>query len=365
MSSRIDTFLEIARKQGASDIHFASGSAPLLRVLGELKPIRFRPLDAREVENLIDEILSPEQRRALAEHWNLDFAYTTENVGRFRANVFRKTSGLGATFRVTPTKVPSLLELELPAVVQTFAEARQGLVLVTGSAGSGKSTTLAAMVGYLNRSRKLNVITLEDPIEYIHESAESLVIQREVGTHVKDFAAGLKAALREDPDVILVGELRDLETISLAMVAAETGHLVLGTLHTTSAAKTLDRILDVMPAQQKGQAAIFLAQHLRGVVSQRLVRTPDGSRRKAIVEVLVNTPAIANLILNRKIFLIPDRIQTGSEQGMQRMDRALLEAVKHHEIDPNDAYLSAEDKRPFQSYVTDPSILPQVSMVGP
>jgi len=365
MTTRIDAFLEMARKQGASDVHFAAGTAPLLRVLGRLRPIRFRTLVRDEIEALLDAIMTPDQRQVLNRDWQVDFSHESAAAGRFRVNVFRKLGGLGATFRVIPTQVPTLFELDLPPVVQEFAEARQGLVLVTGAAGTGKSTTLAAMVRHLNLSRKLNIITLEDPIEYLHESKESLVIQREVGTHVEDFASGLRAALREDPDVILVGELRDLETISLAMVAAETGHLVLGTLHTTSAAKTLDRVLDVMPAPKKGQAAIFLAQHLRGVVSQRLVRTADGERRKAIVEVMINTPAIANLILQRKIFLIPDRIQTGSEQGMQRMDRALLDALKKGEIDPDDAYLAAEDKRLFQSYVTDRSILPQVSMVGP
>jgi twitching motility protein PilT len=218
------------------------------------------------------------------------------------------------------------------------------------------------MIDWLNRNRKFNIITLEDPIEYMHESKASLVVQRSVGLHVESFANGLREALREDPDVILVGELRDPETISLAMTAAETGHLVLGTLHTSSAVKTLDRIIDAMPAEQKAQAATFLGQHLKGVISQVLVRTPDGRGRKAILEILVNTPGIANLIMERKIFQIPSSVQTGRELGMQLMDQALLDAIKNKEIDPDDAYVNATDKKLFQRFVTNPELLPQVSL---
>ncbi|HEX22364.1 MAG TPA: type IV pili twitching motility protein PilT, partial [Chromatiales bacterium] len=228
--------------------------------------------------------------------------------------------------------------------------------------GTGKSTTLTAMLDLLNKTRRLNIITLEDPIEQIHKSQLSLVVQREVGTHVESFAEGLRAALREDPDVILVGELRDPETIMMAMTAAETGHLVLGTLHTTSAAKTLDRIIDAMPTSQKTQASLFLAQHLRGVVSQKLVKSADGRSRKAIVEIFVNTPAIANLITSGKVFQIPSVLQTGRDKGMQLMDQALLEAIQRKEIDPDDAYIHATEKQQFQRFVTDPDLLPQVDL---
>jgi twitching motility protein PilT len=236
------------------------------------------------------------------------------------------------------------------------------MILVTGATGTGKSTTLASMIDWLNANRKFNIITLEDPVEFLHQSKQSLVIQRSVGSHVNRFAEGLRAALREDPDVILVGELRDPETISMAMTAAETGHLVLGTLHTTSAVKTLDRIIDAMPIEQKGLTATFLAQHLKGVISQRLVRTADGRGRKAILEIMLNTPAISNLILNRKIFQIPSLLQTGRELGMQLMDQALMEALRNKQIDPDDAYINAQDKKPFQRFVTNPDLLPQVNL---
>jgi len=362
--ARIDTFLELGRKQGCSDIHFAAGRPPLVRQLGRLSPVKFRDLAADEVKDLLFEILSDEQKEEVGKGRDLDFAYSGEGIGRFRVNVFRKIGGWGATFRVVPPEVPRLADLGLPDVVETFSEIRQGLVLVTGAAGTGKTTTLAALVDVMNRRHKLNIITLEDPIEYIHQSRESLVIQREVGTHVRSFAVGLRATLREDPDVILVGELRDLETISLAMTAAETGHLVFGTLHTTSAAKTLDRIIDVVPARQKGQTALFLSQHLLGVISQVLVRTSDGQGRRAVVEVMVSTPAISSLILHRKIYLIPDKLQTGRAQGMQLLDQALLEGVREGVLDPNDAYLRASDRKLLQRYVTDPSILPRVSIGG-
>ncbi|MEM8960731.1 MAG: PilT/PilU family type 4a pilus ATPase [Acidobacteriota bacterium] len=362
--ARIDAFLQLGREQGCSDIHLAPDQPPLLRLSGELKPISFRSIGEEELWGLLREILSAEQLEALNAAEDVDFTYEATEGGRFRVNLFRKLGGIGATFRVVGGKIPNFVELNLPETLRDLVDARQGLVLVTGAAGTGKSTTLAALIGFLNRTRSLNIITLEDPIEFVHQSERSIVVQREIGSHVPTFVEGLHAALREDPDVIMVGEMRDPETITLAMTAAETGHLVLGTLHTSSATKTLDRVLDVVPGPQKQQAAIFLAQHLRGVVSQRLVRTADGRGRKAIVEILVNTPAIANLILQRKIFLIPDQLRTGRDHGMQLMDQALLQAVKKEEIDPNDAFIFAEDKRSFQRYVTDPSILPQMSVGG-
>jgi twitching motility protein PilT len=290
--------------------------------------------------------------------------YTRQGAGRFRVNLFRTIDGIGATFRAIMTEVPTLEALGLPPVVEKLTHFHQGLVLVTGAAGTGKSTTLTAMIDHLNSTRKLNIITLEDPIECIHTSKMSLVVQREVGTHVDSFAEGLRAALREDPDVILVGELRDAETVLMALTAAETGHLVLGTLHTTSATKTLERIIDAAPAEQKGQVTVSLAQSLHGVISQTLVRTADGRGRKAMLEVMVMTPAIAHLLLNDKIFQIPMKLETGRALGMQLMDQVLLEALRHKQIDPDDAYLHAHDKKQFQRFVTDSTILPKISLVG-
>jgi twitching motility protein PilT len=283
-------------------------------------------------------------------------------VGRFRVNVFHKVGGLGATFRVIAPTIPTLDELGLPKVIENMIQTNNGLVLVTGATGTGKSTTLAAMINYLNSNRRLNIITLEDPVEFVYKSKLSLVVQREVGQHVETFADGLRSALREDPDVILVGELRDPETISLAMAAAETGHLVLGTLHTSSAIKSLDRIVDAMPTEQKAQATTFMAQNLRGVISQKLVRTANGRERKAILEIMLNVPAIASLILSGKIHQIPAVLQTGSEKGMQLMDQALMEAVKNKEIDPDDAYIHATDKKQFQQYVSNTDILPSINL---
>jgi twitching motility protein PilT len=363
--ARLDAFLQLGKEQGCSDIHLAVGIPPTLRMHGVLMPVKYRNLGADELRDLLDEILTDPQRADFAEGTDLDFSYTGEGVGRFRVNLFRKLGGVGATFRVIPSQIPSLEALGLPPAVRDLTRHHQGLILVTGAAGTGKSTTLAAMIDHLNTTRRLNIITLEDPVEFVHQSKMSLVVQREVGTHVGSFAEGVRAALREDPDVILVGELRDTETITLAMMAAETGHLVLGTLHTTSATKTLDRILDALPTEQRAQGTVFLAQGLRGIVSQTLVRTADGRGRRAIVEVLVMTPAIANLLISGKVFQIPSMLQTGRDLGMQLMDQALLEAIQKKEVDPDDAYRAASDKRAFQRFVTDPNLLPKINMVGP
>ena len=360
--ARVDAFLQLGREQGCSDVHLAVGSPPLLRHNGELNPIKYRDLTPEELDDLVHEIMTEQQKAELENSDAIDFSYSSEDNGRFRVSLFRKLGGLGASFRIISPTIPSLSELGMPAVVEKFLSAQQGMVLVTGSTGTGKSTTLAAMIDHINQRSRLNIITLEDPIEYLHSSKKSLVIQREVGNHVRTYKEGLRAALREDPDVILVGELRDPETIMMAMTAAETGHLVLGTLHTTSATKTIDRIIDAMPTEQKTQAAAFLAQHLHTVVSQQLVRTADNRSRKAIVEVFVNTPAISNLILNSKVFQIPSMIQTGKELGMQLMDQALMEALQRKEIDPDDAYFHASDRQKFQRFVTNPDLLPQVNL---
>ena len=364
MTARLDAFLQMGRDQGGSDIHLAVGCPPAFRVLGDVTPIRYRDLVADELKALLQEVMSEAQQAEFEAGNDLDFSYSLKEDERYRLNVFRKEGGVGAVIRVVPKTIPPLDELGLPPIVKSLAQSPHGLLLVTGATGTGKSTTLASIIDYLNGTLKLNIITLEDPVEYVHKSKNSLVVQREVGTSVDSYAEGLRAALREDPDVILVGEMRDAETIMTAMTAAETGHLVLGTLHTTSAMKTLDRIIDVLPAEQKAQGTMFLAQSLLGVVSQTLVRTADGRGRKAILEIMVMTAAISNMLLTGKTIQIPATMQTGREQGMQLMDHALIEAVQAKEIDPDAAYLHAHDKRLLQRFVTDGKLLPQVSLVG-
>jgi twitching motility protein PilT len=355
--ARIDAFLKLGREQGVSDIHFAVGVPPMFRMHGDLLPIKFRDLGDTELETYLFEILTKNQIQRFKQGQDLDFSYMSEGIGRFRVNLFRKLSGIGAVMRHIPTEIPTFDSLNLPRVIKSFAEFRQGMVLVTGATGTGKSTTLASLIHHINCTRKENIITLEDPIEFIHPSRKSQVIQREVGTHLNSFSDGLRAALREDPDIILVGEMRDSETISMAMLAAETGHLVFGTLHTTSATKTIDRIMDALPADQREQGKIFLSQHLHAVVTQDLVRSGDGKSRKAIVEVMIMNNAISNLIISDKTFQIPNQIQTGSNVGMQLKDQALLEAIQAKEVDPDHAYLYANDKKVFQKYVTDTSLI--------
>src|ERR1700749_4263682 len=294
--ARVDAFLKLAVAQGCSDLHLAVGVPPMLRMFGDLVPIKFRDLGEGELESYITEVLNPSQIKVLRDGNDLDFSYISAEGGRFRVNVFRKETGIGAAFRSIPTQMPSIDQLGLPPIVRKLCDYHQGMILVTGSTGTGKSTTLAAMIDYLNSTRSLNIISLEDPIEFVHRSKTSQVIQRELGTHLPSFAEGVRAAMREDPDVILVGELRDAETISMAMTAAETGHLVLGTLHTTSAVKTIDRVIDALPVEEREQTKSFLAQNLLAVVTQVLLKTPDAHGRKAICEGLVKTKAIAKLI---------------------------------------------------------------------
>ncbi len=362
--ARIDAFLKLGMQQGCSDVHLAVGVPPMLRMFGDLLPIKFRELRNTELEGYISEILTRSQAEKFNAGEDLDFSYVSADGGRFRVNVYRKDTGVGATFRSIPSEIPNLEKLALPPIVTKLCDYHQGMVLVTGSTGTGKSTTLAAMIDLLNRSRKLNIVSLEDPIEFVHRSKLSQVIQRELHTHIPSFAEGVRAAMREDPDVILVGELRDAETISMAMTAAETGHLVLGTLHTTGAVKTIDRVIDALPVEEREQTKSFLAQSLLAVVTQILVKTADGRGRKAICEVMMMTRAIAKLIQTDQTHQIPSQLQTGRDLGMQVLDQALLAAIAAREVDPDDAYTYAQDKRPFQRHVTDTSMLPRVEVAG-
>jgi twitching motility protein PilT len=359
---RIDAFLKLGLAQGCSDVHLAVGVPPMLRMHGDLMPIKFRELTDNELDAYITEILAQNQQERLKDGHDLDFSYVSEDGGRFRVNVFRKATGVGATFRFIPQEIPTLDSLKLPGLIAKLCDHHQGMILVTGSTGTGKSTTLAAMVDHINRNKNLNIISLEDPIEFVHQSQRCQIIQRELNTHLPSFAEGIRAALREDPDVILVGEMRDAETISMAMTAAETGHLVLGTLHTTGAAKTIDRMIDALPGEMREQTKSFLGMGLNAVITQTLVKTPDGRGRRAILEIMIMTRAIAKMIATDQTHQIPAQIQTGGDLGMNLMDHALMEAIQSKEIDPDDAFRFATDKNAFQKYVTDTSMLPKLDV---
>jgi twitching motility protein PilT len=358
---RIDSFLKLGLAQGCSDVHLAVGVPPMLRMNGDLMPIKFRQLSDTELESYVMEILSDSQKDHFYSGRDLDFSYVGAGGERFRVNLFRKDTGVGAVFRYIPNEVPTLEQLNVPDVVRSFCDYHQGMVLVTGSTGTGKSTTLAAMINHLNQTRNLNIISLEDPIEFVHPSKQSQVIQRELGTHLRTFADGVRSAMREDPDVILVGEMRDADTISMAMTAAETGHLVLGTLHTTSAVKSIDRIIDALPGELREQTKSFLSHSLKAVVTQVLIKTPDGRGRKAVLEILVNNRAISKLIMTDQSHQIPSQLQTGKNIGMQLMDQALLEAIQKDQVDADDAVRFAIDKKKFQRFVTDSSLVPTLA----
>jgi twitching motility protein PilT len=360
--ARIDAFLKLGLAQGCSDVHLAVGVPPMLRLHGDLMPIKFRDLGNSELESYIDDILTETQSQRFSSGHDVDFSYVSEDGGRFRVNVFRKQTGVGATFRNIPSQIPTFESLDLPEILRKFCDLHQGMVLVTGSTGTGKSTTLAAMIDHINTDRSLNIISLEDPIEFVHSSKKSQVVQRELGTHIPSFAEGVRDALREDPDVILVGELRDAETISMAMTAAETGHLVLGTLHTTSAVKSIDRMIDALPADQREQTKSFLSHSLHAVVTQNLVKIPDGRGRRAILEIMVMNRAIAKLIMTEQSHQIPAQLQTGKHEGMQMMDQALVDAITARLIDPDDAYRYATDRKKFERFVTDTTVLPSMEI---
>jgi twitching motility protein PilT len=310
-----------------SDLHLSAGEPPMIRIHGDMRKIDMPPLDKDEVHRMIYDIMNDQQRMAYEENLELDFSFALGEIARFRVNVFRQLRGEAAVFRTIPTKIPTFEELNLPKVFVDIARLEKGLVLVTGPSGSGKSTTLAAIIDFINTEQKGHILTIEDPIEFVHKSKNCLVNQRELGPHTKSFANALRSALREDPDVILVGEMRDLETISLALTAAETGHLVFGTLHTSSAPKTVDRVIDVFPPAQQAQVRAMFAESIQAVISQALFKRKDGKGRIAAFEIMLGTPAIRNLIREAKIAQIPSIMQTSRQIGMQTMEVAVQELV--------------------------------------
>jgi twitching motility protein PilT len=326
--AKLDELLIMMKQHNASDLHLSSGSAPYLRVHGEMVKLNYREVANDVCQSLIFQILTDAQKELFRENWELDFSYPLPDVGRFRVNVFMQRHGVAAVFRMIPEKPETIEELGLPEQLLDLLDASEGIVLVTGPTGSGKSTTLASMIHSINMTRPAHVITIEDPIEFVHQNQKALISQREVSSHTKSFHAALRAALREDPDIILVGEMRDLETISLAVTAAETGHLVLATLHTNSAVKTVDRIIDVFPESQQGQIRSMLSESLRGVVAQALLPTADGLGRVPIVEILVNVPAVANLIREEKTFQIHSMMQTGRSFGMITFETAVNDLMR-------------------------------------
>jgi twitching motility protein PilT len=357
--AKIDAFFNLMLEQKASDLHMSSGNPPILRINGELHRVDYPPLENDGLKGMLYEIAPEFKIKLYEESGDVDFGYEIPNVSRFRVNFFNQKNGVAAVFRQIPTKVLSFEDFEkfdapLPPVLKKFAMLHRGLVLATGPTGSGKSTTLAAMVDYANRNRKEHIITIEDPIEFVHESKGCLVNHREVGLHTKTFAAALRGALREDPDIILVGEMRDLETIELALTAANTGHLVFGTLHTSSAAKTVDRIIDVFPADQQNKIRATLSESLRGVVAQNLFRRIDKKGRVAALEILVFTTAIANLVREGKTHQIPGMIQVGKKLGNQPLDDAIMEHLRMKRISPEEAYDKAIDKKKFRTFLPHP-----------
>jgi twitching motility protein PilT len=349
--AQIDQFLKVLVQHNGSDLHLTTGSPPVMRVHGHMQRIKFRELSPKDMETLVYEIMDEEWRIRFLDSMDFDFAYEIEGLARFRVNVFWQRKGLAAVFRTIPSDILTADDLGLPDAVRKLCMLTKGLVLVTGPTGSGKSTTLAAMVDLINETRAEHILTIEDPIEFTHPNKKCLVNQREVGTNTRSFANALRAALREDPDVILVGEMRDKETIELGITAAETGHLVFGTLHTNSAPKTVDRIIDVFPADQQEQIRAMLAESLKGVISQVLLRKQGGKGRIAALEILVGTSAISNLIRENKVFQIPSIIQTGKKDGMQLLDQHILEYLMAGIIEPTEAYMKANNKQAFKQYL--------------
>lgn len=352
--AQIDAFFKMMHELGASDLHLSSGSQPIIRLQGEMQRIKYKVLEHEELKKLLYEITPENKAKTFEETGDVDFSYEVAHLARYRANFFMQKRGIGAVFREIPQKILSLEDLGLPSVLKNLALLPKGLVLITGPTGSGKSTTLAAIIDYVNKIRKDHILTIEDPIEFVHEPQNCLINQREVGRDTMSFSAALRGALREDPDIILVGEMRDLETIQLALEAAETGHLVFGTLHTISASKTIDRIIEVFPGDLQGQIRSGLADSLRAIVAQNLFKRVDRPGRVAGIEILIATPAVRNLIRENKIFQINSVIETGKKFGMQSLDEAILKLLSAGIIDPEQAYNKAATKSKFREFLTTP-----------
>lgn len=340
---QITDLLAFGAKNKASDLHLSSGISPMIRVYGDMRRINLPEMSAEEVGNMVTSVMNDHQRKIYQQNLEVDFSFELPNVARFRVNAFNIGRGPAAVFRTIPSTVLSLEELKAPSIFQKIAESPRGMVLVTGPTGSGKSTTLAAMINYINETQPAHILTIEDPIEFVHQSKKSLINQRELHQHTLSFANALRSALREDPDVILVGEMRDPETIGLALTAAETGHLVFGTLHTTGAAKTVDRIVDVFPAGEKEMVRSMLSESLTAVISQNLLKTHDGNGRVASHEILIANPAVRNLIRENKITQINSVLQTGQASGMQTMDQSLQSLVRQGLIAPEVARRRAQN----------------------
>ena len=347
----IDHFFQVLIEAGGSDLHLAQGQPPKIRRHGEILPIRDEPLTPEEMSFMLSEICSAARWQRFEELGDLDFAYEMDEENRFRVNYLKQVHGYGAVFRIIPTRIRTLDELGVPPVVKTFGEMRGGIVLVTGPTGSGKSTTLAALMDYINSNYSRHIITIEEPIEFVHRNKRSIITQREVPEHSVTFPAGLKAALREDADIVLVGEMRDLETISLALTAAETGLLVFGTLHTNNSRKTVDRIIDVFPADQQAQVRTMLAASLRGVVAQLLLKRADGAGRIAVHEILVSNSAVAAIIREGATQKLQDVIVAGKGEGMQFMDDAIWSELVAGNTSPHEAYMKAIDKHRFKPFL--------------
>lgn len=343
----ISDLLAFSVKNKASDLHLSAGLPPMIRVHGDVRKINMPSMDHSQVHDMVYDIMNDGQRKFYEENLECDFSFEIPNLARFRVNAFNQNRGSGAVFRTIPSKILSLEQLNCPPIFKEISQNPRGIVLVTGPTGSGKSTTLAAMVNYINEEEYGHILTVEDPIEFVHESKRCLINQREVGPHTLSFNNALRSALREDPDVILVGEMRDLETIRLALSAAETGHLVFGTLHTSSAAKTIDRIVDVFPAAEKEMVRAMLSESLRAVISQTLCKTKDGNGRVAAHEIMIGTPAIRNLIREAKIAQMYSAIQTGQNLGMQTLDQNLTELVRKGTISVQEARAKAANKDSF------------------
>ncbi|TVO68729.1 type IV pilus twitching motility protein PilT [Denitromonas ohlonensis] len=343
----ITELLAFSVKNQASDLHLSSGLPPMIRVHGDVRRINLPAMEHKDVHAMVYDIMNDGQRKHYEEFLEVDFSFSVPNLARFRVNAFNQERGAAAVFRTIPSKVLSLEELNAPKIFKEISDQPRGIVLVTGPTGSGKSTTLAAMVDYVNTNQYGHILTIEDPIEFVHEAKRCLINQREVARDTISFNNALRSALREDPDVILVGELRDLETIRLALTAAETGHLVFGTLHTSSAAKTIDRIVDVFPAEEKDMVRAMLSESLRAVIAQTLLKTKDGKGRVAAHEIMIGTPAIRNLIRENKIAQMYSAIQTGQNVGMQTLDQCLADLVRRNMVSSAEARVRAQNKDNF------------------